>query len=679
MFSGLQKYKRSEQVIIVLVLLIALIGLLGWITGRLAFAKFSAYYIPIAPSTSVSFIIIGLSFLLFYRLRNNVHSRFLSSTPVMMILILILLILMKWLFNIQFDIENLFLRNPEQTPLFQTGRMSPLTAFLFILVCSASLMFFGMKGKTWKSIYGILSFLTFFISSVLLIGYIYKAPLLYGGMTIPVALPTAVCFWLFSVAFLMAIKFEIWPFSLLKGSSIQSKLAQSFLPALLALLLINSYLNTRLLNHPQNPALVSALELIATLIVFGVIIILISVNLGKRLSEAHKILEISEKRFKNAIIHAPFPIIIHAEGEVIMLSISWTEITGYTIEDIPTTDEWAKKVFGDNAKSGSDYIRTLYKIESPQYDGEWKIRTKNGINRVWEFRTSPIGRLTDGRIAVSSMAVDITDRKDFEIQMKDKTEEIETQNEELLSINQELLIAKDRAEESDQLKSSFIANMSHEIRTPMNGIMGFSSLLAEPGLTEDKLKQFTSIIIGSSEQLLRVIDNIVEISRLETKQVRALERKVCLNELLTELYMIFNMKASEAGILLVLEKGLTDPESTILSDETKLNKILSNLLENALKFTPEGQITLSYILKGSELEICVSDTGVGIAPEKQAMIFERFSQEDKTSSQAYGGLGLGLSIAKENTELLGGGISLVSEKNKGSVFIVTIPYKPAGD
>jgi len=207
--------------------------------------------------------------------------------------------------------------------------------------------------------------------------------------------------------------------------------------------------------------------------------------------------------------------------------------------------------------------------------------------------------------------------------------------------------------------------------------MGFSGLLNEPGLTEQKRKQFTSVIIRSSEQLLRVIDNIVEISRLETKQVRAVERMVHLNSLLHQLHMIFGITAKESGIDLLLEPGLPDAESNILSDETKLNKILGNLLENAFKFTRVGYVKLGYRLNMPNLELYVKDSGIGIAPERQAVIFERFTQEDHISSETYGGLGLGLSIARENSELLGGKIILNSEKNKGSVFTVIIPYKKA--
>jgi PAS domain S-box-containing protein len=245
---------------------------------------------------------------------------------------------------------------------------------------------------------------------------------------------------------------------------------------------------------------------------------------------------------------------------------------------------------------------------------------------------------------------------------------------------EKLLNSKEKAEESDRLKTEFIQNMSHEIRTPMNGILGFSELLDNPDLTNEKRVLFIDIIKNCTHQLLHIIDDIMEISVLETKQIRVDENPVCLNELLHELYSVFNIKATNKNIALVLKNGLTNQESTIITDINKLNKVLSNLLENALKFTDEGFVELGYKLnkdsKPTELEIYVKDSGIGIKPEKHILIFDRFSQAEKDLSKNVGGLGLGLSIAKENAELLGGKITVVSELGEGAAFFVSIPYKP---
>ncbi len=261
---------------------------------------------------------------------------------------------------------------------------------------------------------------------------------------------------------------------------------------------------------------------------------------------------------------------------------------------------------------------------------------------------------------------------------------LKVQNKEYASLNKEYKIqnekltkAKEKAEDSDRLKTEFLNNMSHEIRTPMNSILGFSSLLNESDLTNEKRIFSINIIQNSGNQLLRIVDDILEISELETKQVKVSENEVCLNDLLLELFSIFDIKAKESKIPLFLKKGLSDKDSAIITDKTKLNKILSSLLENAFKFTNKGFIELGYTVVNNEIEIYVKDTGIGIKTDKQEKIFERFSQENEDTAPNYGGLGLGLSITKENTLLLGGKISVKSEKGKGSTFFVTIPYKSA--
>lgn len=252
---------------------------------------------------------------------------------------------------------------------------------------------------------------------------------------------------------------------------------------------------------------------------------------------------------------------------------------------------------------------------------------------------------------------------------------IKSKNSALLKKNQELIQAKLKAEESDKLKTEFLNNMSHEIRTPMNGIIGFSKLLDNPGLPYDKRQYYSKIVVSSSQQLLRIIDDILEISNLEMRQEILNETKFCLNDFLMELFSIFNLKAKKTTINFIIKKELSDSKSYIIADRTKLNKILSNLLENAFRYTESGFIEMGYNVVGNNLVLYVKDSGIGISPENHEHIFKRFSQVEKEISRKWGGLGLGLPISRENVNLMGGDITFESEKGKGSTFYVTIPYK----
>jgi PAS domain S-box-containing protein len=238
----------------------------------------------------------------------------------------------------------------------------------------------------------------------------------------------------------------------------------------------------------------------------------------------------------------------------------------------------------------------------------------------------------------------------------------------------EIISAKEKAEESDRLKTAFLHNVSHEIRTPMNAIIGFSTLLNDPEVTTTERTQYTKIILQSGTQLLSIINDIVDIANIETGKSRLKIKLVNINSVLRSLNDQYSIKERSQGVSLNLLIPNEDVEHEILTDGTKLIQVLSNLLNNAIKFTSEGRIDFGYEQKDGFLEFFVTDTGIGIEEENLDKIFNRFYQVNGASSRQYGGTGLGLSICKANVDLMGGTIVLSSQFGIGSTFRFTIPY-----
>ena len=234
--------------------------------------------------------------------------------------------------------------------------------------------------------------------------------------------------------------------------------------------------------------------------------------------------------------------------------------------------------------------------------------------------------------------------------------------------------AEHDAKESDRLKTAFLQNISHEIRTPMNGIIGFTSLLNSDELPEEQKKEYIRIITKSSHKLLSIVDDVLNISLIETGNIKASDDMVNINEIMDELHQTFFSTFSNK-ILFSAEKGLTGNSAFILTDPVKLRQVLYNLINNAGKFTDEGFIRFGYSLKENGLEFFVKDSGIGIDPVQHKKIFERFSRAEKENGRLYDGVGLGLAICKGNVDLLGGRIWVESEPGKGSAFFFTIPYR----
>jgi signal transduction histidine kinase len=260
--------------------------------------------------------------------------------------------------------------------------------------------------------------------------------------------------------------------------------------------------------------------------------------------------------------------------------------------------------------------------------------------------------------------------------LKNNQEEINYKNFELKQVNNILKLAKEKAESADRLKSAFLANMSHEIRTPLNGIIGFAELLHDPTIEEEDRKHYRNIISICGNQLMNIIDDILDISKLEAGQLQLMHQRVNLTEILKEIETLFrNSEKLKPDV--ELSFSLSIPDVYIIEIDTKrLRQIFINMLDNALKFTEEGKVEVNVTGDSRTFSIFISDTGVGIPDDMQKKIFERFYQVNQKANPEHGGTGLGLSIVTGLISLMNGKLFLESSPGKGAQFTIILPVQP---
>ena len=389
------------------------------------------------------------------------------------------------------------------------------------------------------------------------------------------------------------------------------------------------------------------------------------------------------------------------------VSGTWEAVTGISAE-VAMTD--IKKVF--SAIYAEDLPAFLQSIEESArkmavHKSEIRLSDR-WLNIVSRPRREHTHIIWDGIIT------DVTERKNTEAELakyrenledlvQQRTDELNTTNEELYATNEELyatneeleryrteleqmveqrtaelMLAKERAEESDKLKSAFLANMSHEIRTPLNAIVGFLRFIDSDTISPKRRMDYIQAINVSSKQLTKIIDDIIDISKIEAGQINICHIPVNLNILMNEFRILFEsyVQASNKGhIELVLDDSGFIDHCFICIDTVRLRQVFDNLIGNAVKFTEKGYIRFGYRrATPDQLEFVVEDTGIGLSPDQHDIIFERFRQAELNNSRFYGGTGLGLAISRSLVQMMGGKIWVESVEGVGASFYFTIPY-----
>ncbi len=376
----------------------------------------------------------------------------------------------------------------------------------------------------------------------------------------------------------------------------------------------------------------------------------IYIDITKRKEAEYKLRILSR-----AIRYSPVCVVItDPEGKIEFVNPAFTNITGYNFAEVMGRN---MNVL-NSGKHSAEFFRKMWKsIKSGKdWQGEIINKKKNGT-LYWE------------KVAISAIINNKGDITHFVAIKNDITKQKEA--------DEEIKRAKEKAEESDRLKTAFLANMSHEIRTPMNAIVGLSRLLVDTSISLEERKSFTNIINDNSQVLLKLIEDIIDVSKIEAGQISIIKSECQINKLLDEILETFKNQVETQGnrnTVLSVHKGFDNDNTTIITDPHRLRQILVNLIGNSCKFTRKGSVEFGYEPeRGGKLRFFVKDTGIGISKEKTKVIFNRFRQGEDSSKRNFGGAGLGLTISKSLVEMLGGEIWVESSQGIGTTFYFNIP------
>jgi PAS domain S-box-containing protein len=643
----IQLIKRKD-LLLFLTLMTAGLSLVGWLTGNLSLASYSIKYIPIAPSNAVILITLTVIFLV----NLNFEKSYVSKTIVIPLLLLVtlvcLVIFLNYFFKFTGDIENVIVKNPKKFGNVLLGRMSPISSLLFIFICICILGIRYKNSVIIKYLGASCSLLVFIISSVLLIGYLYEAPLLYGSNIIPVSLPSAICFWLLSITLLRVYESHYWTYNILNHNKVTRLLLKSFLPVVVFIIILQGFLDTVLSFNDINPPLTGAIILLLVIIGTTIIVYRVSAIIGNQLLSAERALEKSEEKFRSIMENSSDAILItNQKGKYVysnktasdMLGYSATEIAGKTFADISPPDkiEEYSDVFKHILTEGK---KILTEIELLKKDGNFISTDLSAV------------LLPDGTVYGSCR--DISERKKAELSLRENEKQ-------LIRLNAD--------------KDMFISILGHDLKSPFTSLLGLSGALLEDfnKLNNDEIVYYLNHINKAAQNTYNLLENLLNWTRAQSGKIPFNPQIISFDNICNNTIAVLFPGADAKSITINYNAAdITE----VFADIDMVKTILRNLVSNAIKFTNKnGVINISTIQTQRGTTISVSDNGIGIEPDNLAKLFDISQVLSTTGTSEETGTGLGLLLCKEFVEKHGGKIWVESEIGKGSIFYFSLPDK----
>jgi PAS domain S-box-containing protein len=685
-----------------------LLAIFGWMSNLYIYVSKKVGYIPMAPDTAILFIFTGTVFIL--ETKNMIRQK-LRKFLLILICFFTVYGFLKFtggILQIDFTLENRLFPVTDRLGYFPLMRMSPISGLLFFIAGMAMfLKFIVLDTSRYKNMISVLGVLVSIVGFTAVLGYLFGSPLLYGGRIIPLALSTAISFLLLGCGLVVMAGAGNVFLRRFTGETASAKLIRAIVPIIIMAIFLQGFLCTTIVRHLDiNEALVSALLTLIFIIVTTIVVVNLSniVFRGAHQAEmkrnlAEETLRVSLEKYRILIESFPLGITITEEsGKIIEANKESERLLGILPHDHPKrsfiSPDW-KIIRTDGSPMPYEEYASYRALHEQRLveDTEMGIVKDNG-EIVWlSVTAAPIPvegygvAIAYGDITGRKIAEEALKQNEFLLKQQNEeylavNEELKETNERIFKINEELFDAKEKAEESDRLKSAFLANLSHEIRTPMNAIKGFAELLEKPNLPETKMVKYSRIINLRADDLLNLINDLLDLSIIEAGQLVIMEKRGSIDALFQEIHQFFDLAKEQQGRKMVsveCNNELGVVESMVFADFFRLRQIFINLINNALKFTGSGHVLFGCRLLDNETILYyVEDTGIGIPKDKQEIIFERFRQvNDSFLTKEKGGVGLGLSIVKALVNLMKGKIWLNSEPGQGATFCFSLPYVPA--